>query len=339
MAHWQSWAIRLLCLLGTLVGAAVAARVTSVDANDLARLRRDAQFVVAVCEPCKELQPELQTAAIGLEYWGVRVVTIDCAEHEQLCTSHDVASYPAIRIFEGEKETRHRGSFKASGIMTAGIRKASSSPIIVTKDNFNILMSLDLPLILTTEFKYETLLKDIVDSLAENLKQSYFVGIARRPPMQRDKEDPVAFTVFNRLDEVKPTYTGPLTEGKVLAWAKKVSTPLIGKLDLSSFAGFMKTGDPLAIIVSDQAAERAVIAESLKDIAFEFKGKVNFATLDAARFPFLLEPLGLETGKYPAFSIQTDQDSYPMEHGTEITRETVQRLIVRASARPPEKEL
>ncbi len=68
---------------------------------------------------------------------------------------------------------------------------------------------------------------------------------------------------------------------------------------------------PLALIFAEEESERATLAGSMASLAIKLKGKVNFATVDARRLPFLAEPLGLRAGQFPAFTVQTATGAFP----------------------------
>lgn len=65
-----------------------------------------------------------------------------------------------------------------------------------------------------------------------------------------------------------------------------------------------QSGLPLAYIFSETAEERESLAKDLKKLAEKFKGKINFATIDAEAFGQHAGNLNLEVGKWPAFAIQ-----------------------------------
>lgn len=70
---------------------------------------------------------------------------------------------------------------------------------------------------------------------------------------------------------------------------------------------------PLAYIFSETPEERAELAKTLKPIAELYKGKINFATIDAKSFGAHAGNLNLPTDKFPSFAIQdtVKEDKYP----------------------------
>jgi protein disulfide-isomerase A1 len=73
--------------------------------------------------------------------------------------------------------------------------------------------------------------------------------------------------------------------------------------------------------------ERKSLAASLSDVAMKYRGKVNFATVDAIKNSFTLEPMGLKPDQLPAFVIQANDDIYKLGPGLTITPEAIDVFI------------
>jgi protein disulfide-isomerase A1 len=95
------------------------------------------------------------------------------------------------------------------------------------------------------------------------------------------------------------------------------------------------------LIFAEEETERLLLAESLKEVAFKFKGRVNFATVDARKLSFLAEPFGLRPGEFPAFVMQTSDDTFPFDQRSKITSEVIEKFIREMLGRlaRPAKEL
>lgn len=73
--------------------------------------------------------------------------------------------------------------------------------------------------------------------------------------------------------------------------------------------------------------ERKSLAASLSDVAMKYRGKVNFATVDAIKNSFALEPMGLKPDQLPAFVIQANDDIYKLGPALTITPEAIDVFI------------
>ena len=90
-----------------------------------------------------------------------------------------------------------------------------------------------------------------------------------------------------------------------------------------------QAGIPLAYIFAETPEERETLATSLKSVAEKHKGKVNFATIDAAQFGQHAGNLNLKAGTWPAFAIQrTDKnEKFPYDQDKKITESDIGTFV------------
>ncbi len=85
----------------------------------------------------------------------------------------------------------------------------------------------------------------------------------------------------------------------------------------------------MAYIFAEEAAERAELAKTLRPIAEKYKGKINFATIDAKAFGAHAGNLNLETEKFPAFAIQetVKNQKFPFDQSKKLTEKDVGKFV------------
>lgn len=81
------------------------------------------------------------------------------------------------------------------------------------------------------------------------------------------------------------------------------------------------------MLFSANEDERKLIAKRLTDIAMQYHNRINFATVDAEKYSFLLGHFGLESDHLPSLIIQTADDAFKFDPGSEITPDAVDRFI------------
>jgi len=86
------------------------------------------------------------------------------------------------------------------------------------------------------------------------------------------------------------------------------------------------------MVFAEEAAERVSLANTLKDVATKFRGRITFATADARRLSFLVEPLGLQKEKFPAFAIQTTNAAFAFDQYQQITSDAIEKFIEQSLA-------
>jgi protein disulfide-isomerase A1 len=91
----------------------------------------------------------------------------------------------------------------------------------------------------------------------------------------------------------------------------------------------MSAGIPLAYIFSETEEERKELGEALKPIAEKYKGKINFATIDAKAFGAHAGNLNLKTDKFPSFAIQevVKNQKFPFDQEKEITHDSIAKFV------------
>lgn len=186
---------------------------------------------------------------------------------------------------------------------------------------------------------------NLMASLAkEELAEDFFVGVMSGS--QSGTSRPF-ITVYNVRDETTPKYDGPFEKKAILHFANLVSQPLIRQFDMSTIVSFMKVSYfmiclligpafhltslqsalPIGIICSADEDERYSLAASLSNVAMNYRGKVNFATVDAIKNSFALDPMGLRSDELPAFVIQANDQIYKLDPGVKITPEAIDGFI------------
>ncbi len=91
----------------------------------------------------------------------------------------------------------------------------------------------------------------------------------------------------------------------------------------------LQTGMPIGFIFAETPEERAEVAAVVKPLAEKYKGKVNFATIDAKAFGAHAGNLNLEVGIWPAFAIQetVKNQKFPFDQKKKITEKEIGKFV------------
>jgi protein disulfide-isomerase A1 len=86
---------------------------------------------------------------------------------------------------------------------------------------------------------------------------------------------------------------------------------------------------PLTHIFATTEKERQSLAETLQNVAEKHKGNMNFATIDATRYSFFAEALGLALDRFPAVVIEDviNGETVPFDQDEEITADAIEKFI------------
>lgn len=166
-------------------------------------------------------------------------------------------------------------------------------------------------------------------SVAESLRDSYLFGATSDASLaEAAGVKAPALVLYKSFDEGKNVYSEKFEVEKIVEFAKVSSTPLIGEVGPETYSGYMDAGIPLAYIFVDNDADKAKYSELFKPLAEKFKGKINFATIDAVAFGAHAPNLNLEQ-KWPAFSIQetVKNQKFPFDQTKDLSEKAVAEFV------------
>lgn len=166
--------------------------------------------------------------------------------------------------------------------------------------------------------------------VAEQYRDSYLFGATNDAALaEAEGVKAPAIVLYKQFDEGKATFTDKFEEKAIDTFAKVASTPLIGEVGPDTYSGYMSAGLPLAYIFSETAEERKELGETLKPLAEKYRGKINFATIDASSFGAHAGNLNLKTDKFPSFAIQetVKNQKFPFDQEKELTAEAVTAFV------------
>ncbi|KAH7257339.1 thioredoxin-like domain-containing protein [Fusarium tricinctum] len=328
--------------------AALAAYASAAD-SDVTQLTKDtfdqfvkdnnlvlAEFFAPWCGHCKALAPEYEEAATTLKEKNIRLAKIDCTEEADLCKDHGVEGYPTLKVFRGlENVTPYSGQRKAAGITSYMVKQSLPAVSILTKDTLEEFKTADKVVVVAYLNADDKSSNETFSKLAEGLRDTYlFGGVNDAAVAEAEGVKAPALVVYKTFDEGKNTFTEKFEEEAISSFITTAATPLIGEVGPETYAGYMSAGIPLAYIFAETPEERKELGDALKPIAEKFKGKINFATIDAKSFGAHAGNLNLKTDKFPSFAIQevVKNQKFPFDQEKEITHDSIAKFVEEFSA-------
>jgi protein disulfide-isomerase A1 len=289
-----------------------------------------AEFYAPWCGHCKALAPEYEDAATKLKEKGIPLAKIDCTAEAELCEKHGVQGYPTVKVFRGpDSSSPFGGQRKSDAIVSYMIKQSLPAVSVLDKDSHDEFTKAD-KVVLVAYFAADD--KDTnatYTSAAESLRDSYLFGATNDAALAKAAgvEAP-ALVLYKTFDEGKAVYDGKFEIEKILEFAKTASTPLVGEVGPETYSGYMDAGIPLAYIFVDNDADKEKLTAAVKPLAEKYKGKINFATIDANAFGAHAQNLNLEQ-KWPAFAIQetNKNQKFPFDQETEITEAALAKFV------------
>ncbi|KAI1639481.1 protein disulfide isomerase [Biscogniauxia mediterranea] len=341
MPSARSLAYSLLAAAAVASAADAASDVTQltkdtfndfVTSNDLVL----AEFFAPWCGHCKALAPEYEEAATTLKEKDIKLAKIDCTEEMDLCQEYGVEGYPTLKVFRGKDNVApYSGARKAGAITSYMIKQSLPAVSILTADTLEEFKTADKIVLVAYIDASDKASNESYTKIAENHRDSYlFGGVNDAAVAEAEGVTTPAIVLYKQFDEGKATFTDKFDEEAVISFAKTASTPLMGEVGPETYSGYMAAGIPLAYIFAETPEERKELGDAIKPIAEKFRGKINFATIDAKSYGAHAGNLNLPTDKFPSFAIQetVKNQKFPYDTEKEITYDAILSFVEDFSA-------
>ncbi|KFY42193.1 hypothetical protein V494_02538 [Pseudogymnoascus sp. VKM F-4513 (FW-928)] len=314
-----------------LIGAAAIA-----SASDVHDLKADtfpafiaenplvlAEFFAPWCGHCKALAPEYEEAATALKEKDIKLVKVDCTEEADLCQSYGVEGYPTLKVFRGpDSVSPYSGPRKADAISSYMIKQSLPAVSALDTATLEEFKTADKVVVVAYVDAEDKASADIFTAIAEAQRDSFLFGTTADAALAKaEGVTAPAVVVYKKFDEGKNTYTEKFVSEKIDEFIKTAATPLVGEVGPETYAGYMAANIPLAYIFAETEEERTELSELLKPLAEQYKGVVNFATIDAKAFGAHAGNLNLKVDSFPAFAIQeiAKNQKFPYDQEKKIT--------------------
>ncbi|RUS27290.1 thioredoxin-like domain-containing protein, partial [Jimgerdemannia flammicorona] len=168
-----------------------------------------------------------------------------------------------------------------------------------------------------------------LNTVAESLRDNFLFGVVTDAELAKKYDVTVpGVLLFKKFDDGISTFDGALTAESLQSFVKSNAVPLLAEIDGDNFSSYVETGLPLAYIFADNDEDRERLIKALQPVAKEYRGKVNFVHIDAAKYGGHASNLNLKE-QWPAFGIQQPADGakFPYDQTKEITFEGVREFV------------
>ncbi|KAF3922053.1 hypothetical protein ABW20_dc0107486 [Dactylellina cionopaga] len=317
-------------------GMAAASDVVDLKTDNFDTFIKDnnlvlAEFFAPWCGHCKALAPEYEKAATELKDKGIKLIKVDCTEETDLCQKQGVEGYPTIKVFRGglDNPTPYTGQRKADSIVSYMTKQSLPAVSVLTKDTIDAFKTSDKVVVVAYFNADDKKSNETFAKIAEAHRDDYLFGaISEASIVESAKVTAPGVIVYRTFDEPETIYEGAFESDAITSFVKATATPLIGEVGPETYSGYMAAGIPLAYVFVDSPEAKTKYVDGLKNLAIKYKGKINFATIDAQAFGAHAQNLNLEQ-KWPAFAIQetVKNQKFPHDQTKELTLESITEFV------------
>ncbi|KAK8087483.1 thioredoxin-like protein [Apiospora phragmitis] len=285
--------------------------------------------LVASFHACEALEPE----------WG-RVeeasgwaASVDCSRHKQLCKEHNVISYPAIRLFDGDgKMTPYRGPRTGAAILSYQ-KRAGRSSVTALEDEKAVtaFQAVDDVVVMaqlhsSRDAHLQTLFQAVADRYWDRASFGSIASIS-----------PGAVVCYNNRDRAgqPPAVLSDMTAVDAIEkFVEKCMTPLIGELSRKNEGKFLQSGKSLVYYFARSAGEREAYAASMRAVARKYEEYLLFVTVDAEEYVDMVAMLGLRPEALPAVAVQNPMygQVFPYDQSKELSAKGIEQFVTQIAS-------
>ena len=165
------------------------------------------------------------------------------------------------------------------------IKQSLPAITLLTPENFETFTKSDKVVVVGFFDADDTTSNQTFAALANTQRDDFLFGASNDESLAKaEGVKKPAVVMYKTYDEGKSVYIGAFEEVPLQAWTKQTAVPLMGEIGPETYSAYMESGIPLAYIFVENEADKKRIGDALAPVAGKFRGKVNFATIDAVAF-------------------------------------------------------
>ncbi|KAG1783287.1 thioredoxin-like protein [Suillus placidus] len=339
--------MRFSSFLSAIALASLASADDAPESSDVLNLTKDnfsstvnpeplilVEFFAPWCGHCKALAPHYEEAATTLKDKDIKLAKVDCVDQADLCQTHGVQGYPALKIFRDGESTDYSGPRKADGIISYMLKQSLPAVSDVTASNLAEFQKADKLVVLAYVSSTTKAPAPEFSATADKLRDEFLFGITSdAAAIAAAGVTPPAIVVYRSFDEHVTEYPYPssaATVPELEAWIQQLAIPILGEVNGETYALYATSPKPLAYLFLDPTDEKSeeTIAV-LKPVAAKYRSEINFVWIDATKFGEHAKALNLAEPKWPSFVIQKleDQLKYPYDQNKPVEAEAISAMV------------
>jgi protein disulfide-isomerase A1 len=165
------------------------------------------------------------------------------------------------------------------------IKQSLPAVTLVTSQNFETFTKSDKVVIVGYFDAADKTSNETFTGFANGQRDNFLFGASSDADLIAKEDVKVPGVVmYKTYDEGKAVFSGPFEGAPLEAWAKQTAVPLMGEIGPETYSDYMESGIPLAYIFVEKEEDKTRLVEQLTPVAEKFRGKINFATIDAVQF-------------------------------------------------------
>ena len=165
------------------------------------------------------------------------------------------------------------------------IKQTLPAVSFVTSENFETFSKSDKVVVIAYFDAADTASNETFAAVAKPLRDNFVFGATSDAALiQKEGVTIPVVVMYKTFDDPKTVYSGAFVQADLNDWVKHNAVPFMGEVGPETYTGYMESGLPLAYIFVENIDVKKRLGDELTPIAKKFRGKINFATIDAVQF-------------------------------------------------------
>ena len=188
-------------------------------------------------------------------------------------------------MFRGPESSPYQGARKAEAIVSYMIKQSLPAITLITPANFETFSKSDKVVIIGFFDAADTTSNQTFSNVANVHRDDFLFGATSDASLAKAEGVTVPGVVmYKTYDDAKTVYSGVFEQPALQGWVKENAVPVMGEVGPETYTAYMESGLPLAYVFVANDADKKKLGEELTPIAAKYRGKINFATIDAVQF-------------------------------------------------------
>jgi protein disulfide-isomerase A1 len=254
--------------------------------------------------------------------------------NSELCKNEGVSGFPTLKVYRNDMPgvtKSYSGARESDAIVEFMIKQTENAVKIIDHDKHDEITTAHNVVMVAYFAEDDTESHATFAQVAESLRDNYaFASTSHAHHAETANIKFPSIVLYKKYDDPKVVYPHDTIEvEKITEFIKIASTPLIGEVGPETYSDYMDAGIPLAYIFFVGDDEKEKYRKTIKPLAEKYKGKINFATIDAALYGAHAPNLNLKQEPWPAFAIQDTVKNfkYPFDQEKDMTVEALTKFV------------
>lgn len=258
------------------------------------------------------------------------VAKVDCTVEEKLCSRFGVQGFPTLKIFRGpDSVSDFKGGRKADDIISIMKRQSLPAVIDLEKDKVTEFSTSDKVVLIGVFSKKDSAEAKAFSAVANSLRDRFSFGITNdKSSLSEHKLSDPGVIMFKKFDEKFNVFSGSVTEEALKTFISEYSMPNMDEIGPDNFETYVNKKLPILYLFVSNDEERKSAGAEVEPLAKEYKGKISFVYLDAAKFGGHAESVNLKE-KWPALGMadMIKNTKYPFDQSIKIEKSAVKAWL------------